>query len=232
MYVANWATITPRLHGFLLPAMRRTKEDAQQTREALLDAAELLFSQRGVARTSLQDIAKAAGVTRGALYWHFEDKAELFNAMMARTTLPMEDALKAIDTDHAPQPLLELKKSMLSALHRIAHDPRTHRVFDIATHKVEYVDDLLGVRTRHLDVHKSCGEHIEATFRHAIALGQLPATLDAHVVAVTYQALVNGLINTWMLDETLFELCPMAERSIDLFLSGLQSGAPATMAAA
>ena len=51
--------------------MRRTKEDAQLTREVLLDAAEVLFAQRGVSRTSLQEIAKAAGMTRGAVYWHF-----------------------------------------------------------------------------------------------------------------------------------------------------------------
>lgn len=207
------------------PAMRRTKEDAQQTREALLDAAELLFARQGVSRTSLQDIAKAAGVTRGAVYWHFEDKAELFNAMMARTTLPMEDTLKAIDTDAAAQPLADLKQSMLDALYRIAHDPRTHRVFDIATHKVEYVDDLPGVRTRHLDVHRSCGHHIENTFRHAMALGHLPAHHDAHVLAVTFQAIINGLINTWMLDQTLFALHPMGERCIDLFLQGLHTPA-------
>ena len=61
---------------------RRTKEDAQATRTALLDAAERVFQQRGVSRTSLNEIAQAAGVTRGALYWHFKDKAALFNAMM------------------------------------------------------------------------------------------------------------------------------------------------------
>ena len=88
--------------------MRRTKEDAQQTRETLIDAAEQVFAERGVSRTSLQEIAKAAGMTRGAIYWHFKDKAELFNAMMERTTLPMQDTLKAIDTAHETQPLREL----------------------------------------------------------------------------------------------------------------------------
>jgi len=107
--------------------------------------------------------------------------------------MPMEDTLKSIDTEHEPQPLQELKRAGLSALRRIAHDPRTHRVFDIATHKVEYVDDLLGVRTRHLDVHRSCRAHIEATFRHAQALGQLPKQPDALVLAVTYLALIDGL---------------------------------------
>lgn len=69
---------------------RRTKKDALLTRSALLDAAECLFQERGVSRTSLADIARAAGVTRGAVYWHFKDKADLFGAMLERVTLPLE----------------------------------------------------------------------------------------------------------------------------------------------
>ena len=61
---------------------RRTKEDALATRDALLDAAERVFGRRGVARTSLAQIAEEAGLTRGAVYWHFKDKADLFTAMM------------------------------------------------------------------------------------------------------------------------------------------------------
>jgi TetR/AcrR family acrAB operon transcriptional repressor len=202
--------------------MRRTKEDAQQTREALIDAAELVFAERGVSRTSLQEIAKAAGLTRGAIYWHFKDKAELFNAMMSRTTMPMEENLKAIDTAHEMQPLVRLKASMLNALSRIAEDPRTHRVFDIATLKVEYVDDLMGVRTRHLDVHTSCRSHIEATFQRAQALGHLPAKPDVHVMAVGYLGLINGLIHNWMLDPTQFDLPCIAAQSVDVFLQGLR----------
>ena len=79
---------------------RRTKQDALATREALLDAAERMFEQRGVSRTSLNDIAVAAGTSRGAIYWHFQDKADLFNAMMERVTLPMEDGVRvAASTD-------------------------------------------------------------------------------------------------------------------------------------
>jgi TetR/AcrR family acrAB operon transcriptional repressor len=53
---------------------RRTKEEAAATRESILDAAEQLFVKQGVSRTTLQHIATAAGVTRGAIYWHFNDK--------------------------------------------------------------------------------------------------------------------------------------------------------------
>lgn len=202
--------------------MRRTKEDAQHTREALLDAAERLFAQRGVSRTSLQEIAKAAGVTRGAVYWHFDDKAELFNAMMARITLPMEDTIEAIDRADQTAPLDDLRKVVLDAFTRIAQDPRTHRVFDIATNKVEYTDEHTGIRTRHLQAHLACRAHFEACFRRAQLLGHLPETTDARTLAVAYLAMADGLINTWMLDTTLFDLVSMGARSIDLFWRGLR----------
>jgi TetR/AcrR family acrAB operon transcriptional repressor len=201
--------------------MRRTKADAQLTREALLDAAEALFAERGVSRTSLQDIARAAGVTRGAVYWHFADKAELFNAMMERTTEPMIDTLDHIDPDTDQAPLAALRDSTLQALHRIAHDPRTRRVFDVATHKVEYVDDLLGARTRHLSVHRHCTGRIEASFTRAQALGQVPAHTPPAVLAAGFQALVSGLIQTWMLDDALFDLNTVAVHALDAYLNGL-----------
>ena len=61
---------------------RRTKEDALATRHALLDAAERSFQVHGVARTSLAQIAEAAGLTRGAIYWHLKDKADLAKTLV------------------------------------------------------------------------------------------------------------------------------------------------------
>ena len=49
-----------------------------------------MFRERGVTRTSLAEVATAAGMTRGAVYWHFKDKADLFRAMCDRATLPLD----------------------------------------------------------------------------------------------------------------------------------------------
>ena len=57
--------------------VRRTKDEALETRNRILDAAERVFGESGVSRTSLEDVASAAGVTRGAIYWHFKDKSDL-----------------------------------------------------------------------------------------------------------------------------------------------------------
>ena len=58
---------------------RKTKQQALETRQHILDVAIRLFSQQGVSATSLADIAQAAGVTRGAIYWHFRNKSDLFS---------------------------------------------------------------------------------------------------------------------------------------------------------
>ena len=146
---------------------RRTKEDAAETRSRLLGAAERLFSEKGVSRTSLNDIAIAAGTTRGAIYWHFKDKADLFNAMMERVTLPLESALSRVDTHHSTDPLDDITAAMRNALYLTANDAQVRRVFEVATLKVEYVDDLLAVKQRHLDVRNKCLLHLQGVLARA-----------------------------------------------------------------
>jgi TetR/AcrR family acrAB operon transcriptional repressor len=76
---------------------RRTKAEAAATREALIDAAEEMFMAHGVARTTLEQIARHAGMTRGAVYWHFKNKADLFRAMLERVRMPFDELVQEID---------------------------------------------------------------------------------------------------------------------------------------
>src|SRR4051794_18166144 len=114
---------------------RRTKEEAQATRERLLDAAESLFREHGVTRTSLAEVATAAGMTRGAVYWHFKDKADLFRAMCDRATLPLETQFEHVGADIADDPLGVLRELSIGALRTLAEDARAQNVFEIVFHK-------------------------------------------------------------------------------------------------
>lgn len=200
---------------------RCTKEEALATRDRLLDAAECVFAEKGVSRTSLNDIAAAAGVSRGAIYWHFKNKADLFNAMMARTTMPMEDALHQIGRDTVRDPLDELRHAVLNAIHKIATDERTRRVFEVATLKVEYVDELLAVQARHQRVNAEVLQQTERSIREGALRRSVTLPVTPAVAAQGFQALVSGLINNWLLAPQSGPLVGVAESAIDVYLRGL-----------
>ncbi len=201
--------------------VRRTKEDALATRHRLLDAAEALFLAKGVSHTSLQDIARAAAATRGAVYWHFKDKADLFNAMMDRVTLPLEASLEFLAHAETVQPLAHICSSIRQALLRIATDPQTRRVFEVATLKVEYIDELHAIRMRHIHVRNSFLEKIETGLRAAAVAESILLRLPAAIAAQGLHALLDGLIQNWLLDNAAFDLVQVGEQVVAVYLTGL-----------
>lgn len=211
--------------------VRRTKEEAQETRNRILDFAEHVFNEKGVSRTSLDDLARAAGVTRGAIYWHFRNKAELFDAMMARITLPMEEVSLRASQGGIDDPLAYVRSCALNVLKRTATDPQVQRVFDIVCHKCEYVDEMAELKARHLECRAECLSEIESAFAQAIVAGQLPPSVDPRRAAVVLHALIDGLIANWVLDPSYFPLAAEAERIVDGYLAGLVPGMPLPKAA-
>jgi|KBSMisStaDraftv2_1062788.scaffolds.fasta_scaffold153262_2 TetR/AcrR family acrAB operon transcriptional repressor len=211
---------------------RRTKEEALATRSHILDTAERLFEAHGVSRTSLHDIAQAAGLTRGAIYWHFDDKADLFNAMMERVTLPMEKALQVSAVPGVDDPVAAIRHNFLEALRKTVSDPQARRVFEIAIHKVEYVGELQAVRARRLAVRNECLAEVERGLKLAMRRGLLSRRMPARMAALGLQAVIEGLIQNWMLDPHAFDLVGAGEQILDSYLAGLAPFGPTSPAPA
>lgn len=200
---------------------RRTKEDAQRTRERILDMAEREFHRRGVSRTSLEQIAAAAGVTRGAVYWHFRNKADLFNAMMNRITLPLEAEILRSGERTLDDPVAQIRGSYLAALRATVDDPKARRVFEVALFKVEHGHALRGVRERRLNGLRNRVANVERGFRRAARLGLWRSALPARAAALGMESLVDGLISNWMIEPQAFDLVRVGEQAIDAYLRGL-----------
>jgi AcrR family transcriptional regulator len=173
---------------------RRTKDEAERTRNAILDAAEQVFYAQGVARTSLEEIAKAAGVTRGAVYWHFHDKLALLDAMLQRVMLPHEDILDRLAAGSSRTPLDDLQKACLDTLHLIMTDRRRQRVTSILTHRCEYVEEMAAIMKRKSECKERMLKRSQSLFERAKKLKQLTAHWTPSLAAMTLQALMNGLI--------------------------------------
>ncbi len=173
--------------------VRRTKEEALETRNRILDAAENVFHERGVARTSLSDIAHAAGVTRGAIYWHFRNKTDLFAAMCDRIKLPM-DAMFDPDRTEDGDYLGRLRRIGEFVLEQMQEDPQWRKVLEIIFMKCEFVEDTEPMLLRQRE---ACRESMLRTSRiieKAIASGQMPADLDISLAVAYYHATLGGII--------------------------------------
>jgi len=202
---------------------RRTKEEAAATRDSILDAAEQLFVEQGVSRTTLQHIASAAGVTRGAIYWHFDDKGALFNAMMERATLPFECSLAAHKDDDVVNALEDLRGTVLDIFRITEQDPQARRVFEIASLKVEFVSELDAVRVRRSESKRDWLDYVERRIRLGIKSGQIRADIDPHVQALGLWSLIDGLIRTWMFEPDSFSLLQIGRQVVDTLLEGIRA---------
>lgn len=202
---------------------RRTKAEALVTRDNILDSAGVLFLNQGVSRTTLSQIAAHAGVTRGAVYWHFEDKAEVFNAMMERARTPLESAMRLLDDPRGRDPLGTLHDYAMLVFRLTESDPQARCVFEIATLKIEYVDEMSPVRLRRAQVADRWMTAAESRVRLAVASGEAMSTVEPRAVALGLWAVIDGLVRAWMLTPDSFDLVGMGERVVGTHLDAIRT---------
>ena len=201
--------------------VRKTKEEALETRNAILDAAEVVFQKQGVSRTSLAEIAAAAGVTRGAIYWHFRNKEDVFNAMIERIVGAVERKLAELQARNDENPVRLIRDLSCYYIDRVANDPSYLKIVDISWHKCEYVGEMAEIRDSHLECgNRFMGVNVHA-FRRATELGLFSVQVDPHLAAVGLMAVVDGLVTNWTLDKDSFPLATYGPRIIDAYLAGL-----------
>lgn len=184
---------------------RRTKAEAEATREALLDAAEEVFYDNGVARTSLEQIARHAGMTRGAVYWHFKNKADLFHALLDRVRMPFEEMMDEVrDTTDVDSPLETLRLACLNGLTRI-EQPKSRRIHAILLHRCEFFSDINPLEMQNRLV-EECQVGMREQFRYAHELGLLKPHLSPDTASRLLQTTLGGLIHDWLRNPERFSL--------------------------
>jgi TetR/AcrR family acrAB operon transcriptional repressor len=201
--------------------VRRTKTEAAATREALLDAALSLFRDRGVAQTSLSEVAAAAGLTRGAVYWHFRDKADLFDALCGRVILPMEAMLAGASEVRQADPLGALRTLAVHGLTRLAADARAQAMFDVVSHKCDLSAETAAAAERQRSTDSGCRAHVEHLLKQAVARGQLPSATDTCLGAEMMNAFMRGVMQQWVENPGAYDLARAAPAMVDSLLAGL-----------
>ncbi len=173
---------------------RQTKERAEQTREAILDAATQIFFRRGVARSSLEDVAKSAGVTRGAVYWHFRDKLDLFAAIEERLRAPQEAQLIELTRSAPPDPLAELERAIIKSMNQIASDETMRVQLTVVLLRVDFIDEMAPAMERQAAYQRRFSDGLQRYFRDVVPPPGAGCDWTAPMAAQVLHTLVHGTI--------------------------------------
>lgn len=202
--------------------MRRTKEEAAITREQLLKKALTVFSKKGYAAAALEDIAREAEVTRGAIYWHFGGKAELYNTLIRefseRGNVIMHQAVSEGGT------LLDiLRRVFVRQLQVVEEDREMRALMELALFKTGLVPELEEGRQQQVDSGIALIEMLAGIMSQGIEQGLLRSDVDPKEMARAYLAFQNGLINLWLSAPTQFSLKASAESFADILMAGIKT---------
>lgn len=203
---------------------RKTKEEALKTREAILDSAIRVFSIRGVSRTTLANIAKEAGVTRGAIYWHFRNKEDLLAALWEQLLLPFQPIVRAGEDPDEPDPLGKLKQTYIGFFRSLKEDKRLLQLYQILINKCEAVEDTGTLNLHRVNCHLEGQLKIEKVLRHAISRGQLPESLDVRLGSIATIAFIDGLAANWVMFPNILDVKQEIPAILDGLIQMLRSG--------
>lgn len=201
--------------------MRRTKEDSEQTRRRILAAARGVFARQGVTRTTMEEIARAAGVTRGAVYWHFQDKVELFFAMRDQVSLPLIDRIDfALLRDEESDPLAGVERFLLGIIEALQSDPVMRQTFRIMSFKCEYVAEFERELAHFSGACAELVAKLARAYRRAARIGLLRAGLKPEDAALETCSFLIGLVRMWLMDRSGRLARAAAARSIAAHVAG------------
>ena len=203
--------------------MRRTKTEALKTKEYLMLAALDTFYQKGIARTSLNEIAQAAGVTRGALYWHFKNKEDLFDALFQRICDDIESCIKEDSNNNNEQAWPSFRLTLPRFFERLQHNELHYKFYSILFLKCEHTEQneaVIAIAKKHQSLWR---EKIVAVLTDAVQQKALADNLDTDMAVIFIKSSLDGLIWRWLSSGQGFDLAQTAPRMIEIIIDTLEN---------
>ncbi|WP_369583913.1 multidrug efflux system transcriptional repressor MtrR [Kingella oralis] len=204
--------------------MRKTKTEAQKTRQHLLDAALEVFWRDGVTRASLQAIAQEAGVTRGALYWHFKNKEDLFETLFEQQYADFFAAFNDQTLRDNQDVWTHLQHNLTAMFETLATRESKHKFCNVMFSKCEQTAGNETITELACRYHRLFQKQIAYALQLSREQGRLPENTDIELAAIYLESSLVGLIKIWIDEPERFDLIAKSKRVIAANMRVLQQG--------
>ncbi|HAU5602946.1 TPA: TetR family transcriptional regulator [Citrobacter koseri] len=179
--------------------VRRSKYAAEVTRKKILDAAESCFHDIGVAKTTLGMIAERAGCTRGAIYWHFSEKNDLFRQVIERTPILLLSELERISKGTSRHPVKNLYCCLSRNLEDLQENIHLRNVIGLVILKHPVPEEVNIQHIKEDNIKKEFIRLLNDIFEAAKKKGELDVQIDsktlAYLIFFIFSGVVRGYIN-------------------------------------
>ncbi|MCW8195909.1 TetR family transcriptional regulator [Proteobacteria bacterium 005FR1] len=202
---------------------RKTKAEALATRADILDAAIQVFMDKGVAGATLEQIAEAAGVTRGAIYWHFKNKLEIFRELNNEVQSSfVQTLLEDLDREHE-EPLEQLRELCIELLVDLERNPRKRSILLILFLRCDYSGEMAAELQQQQENQRKNVRVFANYFKRAIDKGHLAREVDPNVLSMSLMCYLSGIVFESFRCPGALNLKSNAGKLVDQFFSGLGS---------
>jgi TetR/AcrR family acrAB operon transcriptional repressor len=200
--------------------MRRTKEEAEITKQNILQAGLEVFSRKGYSATRVEDIAKQSKVTTGAIYHHFGGKSDLYIALVEENSVKANELSKRIiEAGGTPA---ELLRRLLVSLFQFAEEDREYRaVIELSVNKTEAVPELASLNAQILQGRRQLANYFSDLISQGIATGEFRPSISPEDAGLALVGFLNGMGLIWIQDPEHFSIKERAEKFVDMFMAGM-----------
>jgi len=197
--------------------VRKTKEETEKTRLQILNAALDVFSEKGYVRSTLNDIASRVGMTRGAIYWHFKDKADLFDALSEQIAQCTDTSLEDLMA-RSSETLDDITEMLSPWFHLFEDNERFRTYWEFTTYKIEYHEELEDVLAKSRREKRRALAFFRETFEKLQKKGEMRTDLDPYQAAIMTVGMIWGLMEIWLFDHALFQIKTEGPKMLARFL--------------
>ena len=203
--------------------MRRTKEDAEQTRKDILAAAMDIFSEKGYSKTTFDEIAKHVNLTKGAVYWHFRNKPDIVAALINHYAERYICVIRRFINQHSETEFQTVVDMQLYNNRMLREDPLFCKFIFFVTCQMEWSEAILNKIAPSIAETKKVTRNLILDILHKLQQNKkIKANVDVSLVCEILMTMYGGMLEGFFTKSLQYDFDELVQTGFNLIYANIK----------